>query len=380
MNPPIPILFTIPNFVTAGTGRAMLHIVERLDRERFAPAICVLRRGGHLEREIEHLGIPYLENPFTVSPRPLATLLLRARRAAEPFRRHRFALWHSFHYLDDYTEPLIARLAGAGAWVYTKKNMSWNRRSWFLRTLLATRVVALNTDMRRTFFSSALFRRRSIVIPRGVDTARFRSETPPRLRLRQQEGVPLDAVVVCCVAHLVPVKSHQNLIRAMANVPGVFLWLAGKELDAGYAAELRRQVAELGLQDRVKFLGEVQDVPALLSEVDVVVLPTESGEGLGVALLEAMSSGRACVAMDVPGPRDIIEPGVSGLLVRTGDVAALAEALRELAGRPDRRHALSVAARERVVERFTIEGEVAAHEALYDGLLSRATSMTRRAA
>ena len=140
MSDPTPILFTIPNFITAGSGRAMLNIIERLDRDAFAPSICVLQKGGDLEREIERQGIPLLEHPFTVPARPYHTLLARALAAARPFRPHRFALWHSFHYLDDYTEPLIARLSGAKYWVYTKKNMNWGRRSWSLRSLLATRI------------------------------------------------------------------------------------------------------------------------------------------------------------------------------------------------------------------------------------------------
>jgi len=108
---PVPILFTIPNFTTAGSGQAMLQIVRRLDRTRFAPSVAVLKRGGHLEQEVERLGIPYIASEFTVNPRPLWSLPVRARRAARAFRSGGFVLWHSFHYLDDYTEPLVARYA-----------------------------------------------------------------------------------------------------------------------------------------------------------------------------------------------------------------------------------------------------------------------------
>ncbi len=62
MSPPVKILFTIPNFITAGSGRAMLNIIERLDRTRFEPSIAVLKRGGSLEAEIERQGIPLLEH------------------------------------------------------------------------------------------------------------------------------------------------------------------------------------------------------------------------------------------------------------------------------------------------------------------------------
>src|SRR5689334_3016018 len=123
MNSPIPILFTIPNFITAGSGREMLNIVERLDRNLFAPAVGILRRGGALDAEVERLGIPLIEAPFTVPVQPVYTLLQRASAAARAFQAYHFDIWHSFHWSSDFSEPLIARMAGAQAWIYTKKNM-----------------------------------------------------------------------------------------------------------------------------------------------------------------------------------------------------------------------------------------------------------------
>jgi glycosyltransferase involved in cell wall biosynthesis len=374
MNVPIPILFTIPNFTTAGSGAAMLSVVERLDRKRFSPAVCVAKRGGSLEATIERMGIPYLEAPFTVPGRPHATLPFRAWRAADFFRSHRFAVWHSYHYLDDYTEPLIARFAGARAWVYTKKNMSWNRR-WYVRTLLASRVAAQNTDMMRRFFGSSLFRNRSILRPPGVDVEMFRPDVPRRLALRSRMGIGNGTVVAGCVAHLVPVKGHPTLIEALAAAPEVVLWIAGRELDERYAADLHSRVHDLGLQDRVSFLGDVKDVPAFLAELDVFVLPTWDQwrmEGCPVALLEAMASGRACVASDIPGSRDAIELGRSGILVPPRDAAALTTALRDLAANAERRATLGRAARARILDRFSIEAEVRAYENLYEGLFTKA--------
>ncbi len=382
MNTPTPLLFTIPNFTTAGSGRAMLNIVERLDRRLFAPAICASRRGGRLEAEIDRLGIPYLESPFTVPARPLATLAIRARRAAQVFRPHRFALWHSFHYLDDYTEPLVARFAGAKGWIYTKKNMNWNRRSWFLRTLLARRVAAQNTDMLREFFSSPLFRGKAVLVPRGVDTERFRPGAPRLLALRERLGVAPDAIVVGLVAQLVPVKGHPTLIEALSRVPDVHLWLAGKELDEKYAGELRRQIRDARLEGRVAFLGDVQDVPSLLAELDIFALPTWDQwrmEGCPVALLEAMSSGLPCVATDIPGSRDIVEPDRSGVLVPPRDAGALAEALGQLAGDARRRREIGAAAGARVRAHYAIDIEVRAHEALYESILGGAAGVRRAA-
>jgi glycosyltransferase involved in cell wall biosynthesis len=371
----IPILFTIPNFITAGSGREMLNIVERLDRTRFAPAVCVLRKGGNLDREVEKFGIPFLEAPFTVPVLPYHTFPVRAWRAAQVFRPHRFALWHSFHYSDDYSEPIIARLAGARAWVYTKKNMNWRGRPWYLRTLLATRVAARNQEMMETFFAPPLFRSKASKLPPGVDTTQYNPDVPPRLHLRDELGISRQAVVVGCVAHLVPVKGHPTLLGAIARIPDVHLIIAGKPLDGPYVASLKQLVRDLMLSDRVHFLGDVSDVPGLLAEIDISVLPTWAKwrmEGCPLALLETMACGQACIATDIPGSRDLIDHGKSGLLVPPENIDALAAELERLVASPDLRQALGTAARKRVLKHFTIEREVTTHEALYSSILHRA--------
>lgn len=370
---PARLLFTIPNFETAGSGRALVNIVSRLDRERFAPTVCVLRHSGRLEQELqERWSVPVIEAPFCMPARPYRSFSGRAKRAARAFKPHGFALWHSFHYLDDYSEPVIARLAGARAWIYTKKNMSWNRRSWFVRSLLASRILAQNTDMLTRFFAGPLLGRKARLVPRGVDADRFNPGVPPRLGLRSSLSIPGSDIVCACVAELVPVKGHPTLLEALAQVPGVHLLAAGRPLDQPYADRLRQAARELGITERVHFLGGVDDVPALLAEADIFALATWARwrmEGCPVALLEAMAMARACVATHVPGSRDLVEHDRSGILVAPEDAGALAEALRSLAASPERRSSLGAAARQRVLERFSVGHEVRAHEDLYREVL-----------
>jgi glycosyltransferase involved in cell wall biosynthesis len=369
---PLPILFTIPNFITAGSGRVMLNIVERLDRQRFAPTVCVLKRGGRLDADVEEMGIPLIEAAFTVPARPYHSLPARLRRAAGAFRERGFALWHSFHYMDDYTEPLIARLAAARVWVYTKKAMGWGSRAWLLRSYLANRIVADNSDMPRTMFDRVGLRSKVRLIHHGIPTEVYAKGITQPLGVRGRLRIGAEEVVVGCVAHLVPVKGHPTLIEAVARVPSVRLLIAGDSLDAEYHASLVARCSALGMSDRVHFLGGVREVPALLAELDVFVLPTWAKwrmEGCPVALLEAMACGLPCVATDIPGSRDLVEHGQSGWIVPPEDPDAMADALRTLAGSPERRESLGAAARERVVRHFSIEKEVAAHEALYAELL-----------
>jgi glycosyltransferase involved in cell wall biosynthesis len=365
---PFPILFTIPNFITAGSGREMLNIIERLDRKQFEPAVCVMRKGGDLDREVERLGIPLIEAPFAVPARPYHTLPLRAWKAARVFRPYRFALWHSFHYSDDYSEPIIAQMAGTRGWLYTKKNMSWGSRAWRLRSYLARRIVARNNEMLTRFFSGQEHKVR--LIPGGVDIRKFKANgTESRLRSAWQ--FPERTIVIGHVGQLVPVKNHPHLLLALARTKSdVRLVLAGDFLDASYTADVRALVQELRLQDRVRFLGKVRDIPAFLRALDIFAFCSHS-EACPVALLEAMAHGLPCVVTDIPAMSDIHIAGQTALVVPKDDVNAFAAALDALAADVEKRRRLGDAARKHIEERFTVEREATAHQQVYFEMLSK---------
>lgn len=369
---PVKILFTVPNFDTAGSGRALFEVVRRLDRRLFAPSICVERRGGRLESELAAAGIPLLEAPFTVPPRPLAGLAGRIAAAARFFAGRGFVLWHSLHYLDDYTEPLIARKAGA-LFLFTKKSMSWNRRSWLLRSLLSRRIAAQNTDMLRRFFAGWPLAAKTVYLPRGVDGDRF-APLSGDFTAGSHEPGPLR---VGTVAHLLPVKGQDLLIEAAARLPGIELHLAGRPLDEEFHRRLVDRVAALGLGGRVFFHGGVDDVPAFLRDLDVFVLasrPRGRMEGCPVALLEAMATGLPVLAAAIPGAADLLSAPGSGILLPAGDqgfLEGLVGELAALAGDRERRIHLGTAARRRVLREFSIDQEVSRHEHLYREMLGR---------
>jgi glycosyltransferase involved in cell wall biosynthesis len=366
MTKPYPILFTIPNFITAGSGRAMLNVIESLDRKQFTPTVCVLRKGGRLELELERLGIKLLETPFAIPARPYATLLWRAWKAARVFRPYKFAIWHSFHYLDDYTEPLIARLAGVRHWVYTKKNMSWGGRAWRLRSRLASAIAAQNSAMIEMFFPA--LRERVRVIPPGVDSKSFQPGiADAELQAQWPSG---DGLVVGHVAQLVPVKNHSHLLRALALCKQPLrLVLAGRFEDEEYVERIKKLVSELQLEERVVFAGEVQDIQRFLRSIDIFAFCSHQ-EGCPVAVLEAMSCGLPCVVTDIAGIRDMHLAEETGLIVPPDDAAAFAAALDRLAESEALRRRLGSAAAERIGETFSVEREVGQYRQLYAELLT----------
>ena len=346
-----------------------MNVIERLDRRRFTPFVCVSLRGGRLDPVVEEMGIPLLEAQTKTAARPLYGLYGRVKSAAATFRPYGFDLWHSFQYLDDYTEPLVARAAGARAWVFTKKNMAWNRRAWLVRSLLASHVAVQNSDMLQMFYKGPLFRGKVTLIRPGVDGTHYTPDVPHRLKLRTSLGISRSSLLVGCVANLLPIKGQTTLIRAIRDVPGAHAILAGSTSDASFVAGLSELGAELGVTARVHILGPVDDVPALLAELDIFVLPSvPPGEGCPVALLEAMSSGRVCVTSNVPGCREPMVNGRSGLLVPPGDHEALAGALTSMES-PSVRMSFGEEARRRVLELFTLEQEARAYEDMYAKLV-----------
>jgi len=363
----IRVAYTIPNLDTAGSGGALANLVEALDRDHVEPVVVVDRLAGTgLEQRLSDTGVEVVAVPVRVAPRPATTLWWRARERGRDRRDLRADVWHSFHYSDDYTEPLVARSAGA-RWVYTKKNMSWNGRSWRVRTALAHAVLAQNTDMVDRFFPQA---RKAHLVPRGVPLPPP-APSRPRAEVRAELGVPDDAPLVVCVAHLQQRKRQHVLVDAMATVADAHLVLAGDELDA-YGKRLDRAVVDAGVGDRVHRPGRIDDVPSLLAASDLFCLPTGAeAEGSPVALLEAMAAGLPVVVTDVPGSRDVVRSGQDGLVVPPDDVVALGRALQSLVEDLGERRRFATAARRRVEAAHDIELEARRTEACYRAVLGQ---------
>jgi glycosyltransferase involved in cell wall biosynthesis len=129
------------------------------------------------------------------------------------------------------------------------------------------------------------------------------------------------------------------------------------------------RIAELGLSDTVRLLGWVDDVPALLARTAVFVNPATRPEPFGLAWVEAMGAGVACIATNLGGPAEIIRPDETGLLVPPGDAGALADAIEQLLTDPARRAKLGQAAAADVRARFSIERTVREVENAYGTIL-----------
>jgi glycosyltransferase involved in cell wall biosynthesis len=206
-------------------------------------------------------------------------------------------------------------------------------------------------------------RGRPRVVPDPVDLDRFHP-TIPRDRIRQELGIGDDEPLVGMIAHLTPWKGHEvflEIARAVASrIPhSRFVVVGGSiyETDghAGYPEALRQKTAALGLLDRVTFLGIRDDIPNLLAGLDVLVHPPTAPEPFGRVLAEAMAVGRPVIAAHCGGIPEVVEDGVTGLLVPSADVGAFTAAVVRLLEDPMLCQRLGGAGRRRAEARFGIE-------------------------
>lgn len=189
-----------------------------------------------------------------------------------------------------------------------------------------------------------------------------------RSRVRDELGIPEEAVVIGTVGRLSEQKAHHVLLDAAARVlparPRAFVLIAG---DGDRMPALRAQAVRLGIAPRVVFAGHRPDVPAVLGAIDVFCISSDY-EGTPLALFEAMASGKAIVSTAVDGCREVLEDGVTGLLVPPRDPGALAVALARVVDDGDLRARLSHMAGE-ASRRYDIGECVRQMQDIYDEVL-----------
>ncbi len=368
------VLFTIPNFDTAGSGKALLKIAERLDPARFEPEICCKHDRGAFFKAVQASGIPVHLFPYTADMSNRLKGLQQVWRISHFFKSLSPDIIHSFHYAPDYSEALAARLAGI-KWVYTKKNMNWagsSKNGWRLRSWLANGIIAQNTDMLRAFFPGW---KKVTLIPRGVDVAEFTPGTPSpevvaRLKLTPEKRL------ILCVANLVPVKGVEVLLGAFAqianNFPELHLAVVGDD-QTEYGAMLKEKAQKIA-PDRIFFTGKVLNVVDYLRAADVFVLPTLNQgrqEGSPVSLLEALACKIPVLASDVAGIRDQLHEFPEFLFEADNHNNLAGKLSYLLAKSADERLVMGEQLRDMVLKKFTIQHEVEEHQVFYSHVISR---------
>ena len=221
----------------------------------------------------------------------------------------------------------------------------------------ASRVIANSKASEEAFVRCGGRLDRASVVYNGIDAHPFScvaANEVARLRAEMGWGSELIAGVFSRVA---PWKGQHVLLEAMPTVPNLRVIFVGAPLfgdEASYLGELKAKALELGVSDRIQFLGFRDDIPALMQAVDFVVHTSVSPEPFGRVIVEGMLSGKAVVATRAGGACEIIEDGETGCLIPPGDPTGLAAILRRLMEDPMLTGRLGHAARESAARRFSV--------------------------
>ena len=375
---PVPVLHVCDKFGVAGSS---IHGVSRLfswwfpryDPARFAVSLCGLKRPEPASALLAQAGIPVTHlGRGRFDPRLLTDLIAIARRTGA-------RILHVHGYAAADFGRLAARAVGARLVLHEHfadpRMPSYQGWADWLLAPLTHRAIAVSGSTR-----DFLVRERYVpservrLIWNGAPLREFAPVAPEVARAARRElGLSDAALVVGTIGRLSRQKAHRYLLEAapavLAAHPEARFLLVG---DGDQSAALAEQAHALGIAGSVVFAGHRKDVAPLLGAIDVFCI-SSTYEGTPLALFEAMASGKAIVSTAVDGCKEVLEEGVTGLLVPPADPRALAAALeRALTSRVVRealsRNALSAS------RRFDIDTCVARMQDLYDEVLAEATA------
>ncbi|WP_298236979.1 glycosyltransferase family 4 protein [uncultured Algibacter sp.] len=363
----IKILFTIPNFDTAGSGKVVYDLVKNLDRRFFNPEICCYHNRGAFFKEVEKLNVKIHLFPFAINYRPFITFPFRLIKTIHFFRNNKFDIIHSWHWSSNFSEPLAAKLAGV-PFLYTKKSMGWGNKAWRWKTALSSRIITINSDM-KSFYSGKTLEKVD-EIPLGVDTNFYTPRIKRDKALLKKLNINLNDFVIVSVVNLIPVKGIEVLINAVIvlDKPNIKLLIVGSD-KGDYANSLKEMTQGLS---SIQFLGKKADVRPYHAIADVFVIPTlELGEGLPVAPLEAMASGKIVIGSNVSGVKDILHP-FSNCLFEPNNVKSLKDCILNIFDMSTEEYIqLEKEMRTRVETTYSIESFIKSHTNLYKEIVSQ---------
>ena len=376
------IAHVLHRFDTGGLENGVANLINRLPDERYRHAVVALTEVTDFRRRIERDDVQFvaLNKPpgqgFWLFPRVRA--LFQELAPAVVHTRNLGALEMA---IPASWAGVPVRIHGEHGWDISDPEGKRLRNRLQRRAVrpFVHRYIALSQHLQRYLEEGVGVEPSRIAqIYNGVDTQRFHPREGARVGV---EGLPFSGGglwLVGTVGRLSPVK-HQVLlarafVRAVQLAPRarehMRLVVAG---DGPLASEIERVLHEGGCRDLAWLAGERNDVAALMRALDVFVLPSLA-EGISNVILEAMATALPVIATKVGGNAELLRDGVTGRLVASDDVQAMADALLDEYDDPDQARRLGARARAEVQRRFSLDTMVAAYGALYEQCLWQASS------
>ncbi|MFA5095871.1 MAG: lipopolysaccharide heptosyltransferase II [Candidatus Omnitrophota bacterium] len=342
------ILQILPELNVGGVETGTLDLAGRLTR--MGHKAVVVSAGGSLVKELEAAGGIHYQLPVhkksilsIIKTVPLLEEIIRKEKIDIVHARSRVPAWIAYFAARATRTVFITTCHG-----YYKKHPFSYVMGWAKLVIVLSNCIA-----RHMIEDFAVPYERIRLIPRSVDTAKFRYASPDAKRDKEFH--------VGIIGRITPLKGHLYFIKAMAKaaraIPALKIWIVGDAPNSkqAYKEQIQVLVRRLGLGHCTEFLGTQRNIPEILSNLDLLVLATTTHEAFGRVVIEAQAAGVPVVATSVGGVVDIIENGRTGLLVPPSDPQSMAEAVIKIFKEPALARALAEAAYQKVKEKYNIE-------------------------
>jgi glycosyltransferase involved in cell wall biosynthesis len=386
----LKILFYNHTGQISGAERVLLAILAGVDRRRFIPAVLCPADGPLLNR-VRELGARTIAID-TLAARFTLRLDRLANYAASFVRLIRAARVAVINEAPDiiHANSIRAGLVMSVATIRLGVPVVWHVHDLLPRHMFSTairlcaaasgrnRIVAVSRAVADRFQGQLTrsFRGRGETIYNAVDLERFHPNPQSRKEIRRALGIEA-AKVIGIVGQLTPRKGQLELIEAFAEtsreLPDTMLLIVGEPLfnrDADYAKSLANAAKASGVSDRILFLGQREDTPAIMRALDLLVVNSKT-EPFGLTVIEAMASGVPVLATAVDGIKEIVRHRENGWLVKASDHEGLVKGIVTLLGDPGLRDELGGEGRSEAIARFSTKRFLDEVEQLYCSLLER---------
>ena len=378
------ILHCITNLAPDGAQQMLRKVVSRLEAEGFENRIVSLRDGGSLLPAISELGIPVCSLGMKRGMPSLSALVCLSR-IVDGFRPSVLQGWMYHANLALSLAQMIPRRKRCTA------PIAWNIRQSLYdikKERLNTRaVISLSARLSgrpdAIIYCAAISAEqhealgfdpsRRVVIANGFDTDRFAPSSDAYRSLREDLGLDAEARIVGNVGRYHPQKDHETFCRAavrtLQRFPEVHFVLVGSGLTRENS-EVSAMIDSFGLGNRIHLLGECADMPRIVAGFDVFCLTSAYGEGFPNVLGEALACGVTCVATDIGASREILE-GVGRIALPRDPASVSAEMDVLLSLSSADLKSAGLRCRERVLQRFSLQGIARNYGELYLKLMQR---------
>jgi glycosyltransferase involved in cell wall biosynthesis len=360
---PIRITYIIDHLcnIRAGGELALFRILRHLPRDQFQPSVVTFAALPLSVQLLQELNCPL--HLFPIDRTYDWHGFKQALRLRSLLRTERPSIVHTFFETSNTWGGLISKLSSDSKLVSSRRDMgvlrlTKHRLAYKLINALSDRVLAVSEEVRRLSIEQDKVSAQKVsVVYNGVDLNLVdRCDGVPDTK--RKFGLHQASHIVTNVANIRRIKGLDFFIKAAAilhsDFPSAAFVIAGWPNEPQYFAQLKQLVADLGLQNNVFFLGEIEDVFPLLKASDAFCLLSRS-EGFSNALIEAMACRLPCVATRVGGNAEAITDGHNGFIVPTQDPQTAANRLRQLLASPELAMRMGQEARKTIESRFTTE-------------------------